>query len=383
MKDALTRNLRRIGKVALLMLPALFDLNTGARFGAIGATFTEPVSSEWSTLFSHLSHLHPWLYAFYALAIGWLIALVVDARQRYSALSLLVAGLLVLSVVYARFVAEFSIVAVVVIHRGLCERWTALAKPNTLRPLLLQTLGLVAVLLFLTFEIIRTYGRVGFGMDLKSNPVTQTKFMKRHGMHGRVFATTRGANSYISLQMWPDVLIFRDGRVPQVFPLWFSKLAARACDPEVFDKLVTRYDFDHVVITEGTLETTGDRTLETTSYRWGQLLQRNGGFMLVYFDEHGMVWTRRRDRGLGCQGCMPIELIPVWRIDVRWIKNELPKLPFEPILQELTYALRVTSGSPFIRSMIYTFGYYAPLDETRRASLRDLAHASVSRRVHK
>jgi hypothetical protein len=150
-----------------------------------------------------------------------------------------------------------------------------------------------------------------------------------------------------------------------VFPLDFAALHARAAEPAVFAALVTRYDFDHVVVTKGTFEPTG--------MTWGELLRKDGRFALVYFDEHGMLWTRERGGAIGCDGCRRFTLLSPWRIDAHWIATEFAKQPFEAIYGELAYALRTSGGSPFLRSMIATLSVDAPVPEPERARLRALA----------
>jgi hypothetical protein len=204
------------------------------------------------------------------------------------------------------------------------------------------------------------------------NPVSQSDFMSEHGMRGRIFAPGRGDNAYLCFRLWPDALIFTDGRVPQVFPLSFAELHARSQDPDVFAQLVARYDIDHVVISRGTFSSYGRA--------WAERLEQHAGFALVYFDSRGMVWTRERAAGLACKDCRAFRRLKPWRTDHDWIVHDFLKQPFDEVWAELAYLTQTTHDDPVVQALIRTLiddgGAAPPQRERLKVLLASETHAA-------
>jgi hypothetical protein len=315
-------------------------------FRTTGSTLADPVSTEWSSIAQHATHGHPWMYAFLALLGIWLGSLLLDRRARRSALTLLLAAVAVLAFAYSRFVVEFAIVASISCYRSCCAFAARVEQRIQVRPALIHALLGLGLLVAIEFETRKTYGGLALGLDVFGNPVSQAEFMSAHALKGKIFAPGRGDSAYLSLRLWPGGLIFIDGRVPQVFPLAFAELAARAAEPAVFQELVARYDIDHVVISKG--------TFSREAYGWAELLEQHGGFALVYWGERGMVWTRARPGGLACRGCRAFQCLKPWRTDHDWIVREFPKQPFDEVWAELSYLTRITRDDPAVRELIET-----------------------------
>jgi hypothetical protein len=336
----------------------------------VGTTLADPVSSEWTSIRLHATHGHPWMYAFLALLALLIVSIATDRRTRRSTLSLLLGALAVLAFLYSRFVVEFAIVASVVVYRSCLPAALRIEAQLRVRPVLLHALVGLAALIAIEAETRKTYGEFAFGLDTLGNPVSQADFMLAQGMRGRVFAPGRGDSAYLTLRMWPAARIFIDGRVPQVFPLEFTELQARITEPEVFAGVVRRYDIDHVVIDKGTFTPNGRD--------WGDRLEQVGGFALVYFDEHGMVWTRERNAGLACKTCRALRRLKPWRTDHDWIVKEFPKQPFDEVWNELAYLVRVTRADPVVRALIATLIEDGGADDANRERLRSLLDGARS-----
>ena len=342
---------------ATLSIPHVFE-----HFEKLGTTLEVPVSAEWTSIAAHLTHRHPWMYAFFLLLGLWLASLAIDRRARRSALTLLLAALAAAAFMYSRFVVQFAIIASVVTYRSCLTAALRVEGRLRARPVLVQALMGFALLLAIEFETRQTYGEMAFGMDELGNPVSQARFMQKQGMHGRVFAPGRAANAYLYMRLWPEVLIFADGRVPQVFPVSFSQLHARSLEPEVFAGLVARYDIDHVVIDKSSFSRAGRA--------WADRLEEHGGFALVYFDERGMVWTRKRAGGLSCRTCRAFRRLKPWRTDREWIEQEFSKQPFDEVWDELSYMLQVTDDKAVARALITELIEYGGAQPPQRERLR-------------
>jgi hypothetical protein len=343
---AKARVLSRALQLTLIAAAGLSIPHVLEHIAKVGSTLADPVSTEWTSIAFHARHGHPWMYAFLLLLALWLASLVVDRRARRSALTLLLAALASMAFVYSRFIVEFAIVASVGTYRSCLPLALRVQERLRVRPALLHALLGLTVLVAIESETRHTYGGLGIGLDVMSNPVSQADFMAAQDMHGRVFAPGRGDNAYLSFRLWPQVSIFMDGRVPQVFPLAFARLHARCAEPEVFAEIVGRYDIDHIVLGKGAFSGYGRD--------WGERIEQQGGFALVYFDEHGTVWTRERASGLACRSCRALRRIEPWRTDHAWIVHEFPKQPFDEVLAELSYLQRVTRGDPVVSALIST-----------------------------
>jgi hypothetical protein len=331
----------------------------------VRTTLADPVSSEWTSIALHATHGHPWMYAFLTLLALLLASLAIDRRLRRSSLTLLLAAFAILAFVYSRFVVEFAIVASVVVYRSCLPVALRLEARVPVRPSLVHGLLGLRALVAIEAETRNTYGELAFGMDTLGNPVTQADFMRAQGMRGRVFAPGRGDSAYLTFRLWPAVRIFIDGRVPQVYPLAFAELHARiAAEPRVFADVVARYDIDHVVLDRGTFSEFGRE--------WGDRLEQLGGFVLVYFDERGMLWTRDRRAGLACASCRALRYLKPWRTDHDWIVREFPKQPFEETWSELAYAMRTTRGDAVVRALISTLIEAGGATEAQRERLKSL-----------
>jgi hypothetical protein len=369
-KQAWTRLRTRVLQLVLIGSAALSIPHAIEHFQRVGTTLADPVSSEWTSIALHVTHGHPWMYAFLVQLALWIASVAVDRRAQRSALTLLIAALGVLAFVYSRFVVEFAIVASVVTYRSGLPFALRSETRLPVRPLLLQALLGLGVLVAIEAETRHTYGELAFGLDVLGNPVSQSDFMQKQAMHGRVFAPGRGDSAYLSFRMWPDVLIYIDGRVPQVYSVAFSERSAHLAEPGVFEGIVAQYDVDHVVIDKGTFSNDG--------IGWAERIEKLGGFALVYFDERGMVWTRERASGLACKSCRAFRRIKPWRTDHDWIVNEFRKQPFDEVWSELSYLTQITHGDRVVHALISTLvedgGAQAPERERLKVLLASGTH---------
>lgn len=324
------------------------------------------VSGEWSSLAEHLTHGHPWVYVYGAIVTALVGTVILDRAARRSPLTWLAAALAVYAYVYSRFVAVFAVVALPAIYGGVTRRLRLVEGFElTSRAVRVAILGVTAWAVNL--ETQQVYDGFDIALDPRTNPIAQADFMERHGMKGRVFAPTRGANAYLSMRLWPEVKIFIDGRVPQLFPTDFADEHAAASDPRRFVELAVRYDFDHVVIPGGLLSRVGRH--------WGKVLQQSGGFRLVHFDEHGMVWSRIRATGLACERCRPFNALQPWRIDGEWARRIVDDHGFAAVADEVGRLAKLEGARPLATSMVSALLHDGGLADIERARLSTLLDA--------
>ena len=282
--DARTKRLLGLGMA--MAASALLTPNLGRFFGSVSEIFGDKVSAEWDPVWKFLSVSHVPLMTFLLVALAWIVSVARSLSAREVCQQLVLAVLLVLAFRHAMMTPVFAIAAIPYLRLDRLG-WNAVARRLMPRTALLAAFLVAAVVLALAQRDM--LGPLGLGVDPRTNPVAQTDFMKEHGLRGRVYCTSKEAHGYVAFRLWPAVTIYIDGRVPQVYPASFLERYAHTGDPQVLNQDIDRYGIDHVVMPSG--------LFAPINVQVSAILRARGDFALVWFDENGALWSRRRHGG--------------------------------------------------------------------------------------
>jgi hypothetical protein len=216
----------------------------------------------------------------------------------------------------------------------------------------LASICLLVITLALAQHVLGFLGTFGIGVDPRANPVAQADFMSEHRLGGKVLCTSKEAHGYMAFRRWPEVTIYIDGRVPQVFPVSFLEVYRQIADPRVLNREIDRYGIDHVVLVAGLLAPVNVQVAEA--------LRARGDFALVDFDENGALWSRTRNGAWPCPGCPPFELLDPYRLrrrapgerlrDTPALREELERLDAlavkSRLARDLAHGARQEAGIP-------------------------------------
>ena len=275
--------------VALAAVIIGFIHGFGGYFGSMGDIFHTRLLSEWRPLWAVFSFAQPNYPAFALLTLLWFGITALRWRKIRPFHSLVMIGLLVYAVKYYRFSAVFSICAAADLLRITAEsRLTRLQQPHRPVALMLATAILILPLLYL-----RPAGsmEMGLSVDRQGVPVDLADFMQREHIGGNLICTSLGCHSYMAYRLWPQVHIFIDGRVPQVFSGNFLQEYAQAGEGDNLERMLEKYPITLVGL---------DRAVQnpTNTYLAGVMLSRPD-FTLLYFDEVSALFAAGGDKAAG------------------------------------------------------------------------------------
>jgi hypothetical protein len=241
---------------------------------------------------------------FVLVALAWAASLALTFRSRELPAAeplqqLVLAVLLVLALRHVMLTPVFVIVAIPYLRLDRLG-WGRAVRSLTPRTETLASVGLLVITLALAQHVLGFLGTFGIGVDPRSNPVVRADFLSGHRLGGKVLCTSKEAHGYMAFRRWPEVTIYIDGRVPQVFPVSFLEVYRQIADPRVLSREIDRYGIDHVVLVAGLFAPVNVQVAEA--------LRARGDFALVDFDENGALWSRT------CPGCRPFELLDPYRI---------------------------------------------------------------------
>ncbi|MEO6599151.1 MAG: hypothetical protein ABIQ16_04710, partial [Polyangiaceae bacterium] len=121
---------------------------------------------------------------------------------------------------------------------------------------------------------------LGVGFDATHFPERAVSFIQQHPLRGRMFNFSP-FGGYLSLTLYPEHLVFMDGRLDHARD---GNLVVRADhalrDPKVFGELEREFDFQYAVISAREGEATG-----------GPLARAND-WTMVHFDDVAAVYVR-------------------------------------------------------------------------------------------
>lgn len=344
-RAALARHRRRIALGLAVAASALLTPNADHFFTALSDIFRKQVSGEWEPLWTFLSVTQVPLMTFLLVAAAWAASLVRTFRTRELPAAeplqqLVVAALLVLAFRHVMLTPVFVIVAIPYLRLDRLG-WGAAVRSLTPRTETLASVGLLVVTLALAQHVLGFLGTFGIGVDPRANPVARADFMSEHRLVGKVLCTSKEAHGYMAFRRWPEVTIYIDGRVPQVFPVSFLEEYLRIGDPRVLSREIDRYGIDHVALVAGLFAPVNLQVAEALSAR--------GDFALVDFDENGALWSRTRNGAWPCPGCRPFELLDPYRLrrrpqgerlrDTPALREELARLDALAIRSRLAWDL--------------------------------------------
>lgn len=309
-RAALARNRSRIGLGVALVLSALLTPNADHFFTALSDIFREQVSREWEPLWTFLSITQVPLMTFLLVALAWVASLARTFRSRELPAAeplqqLVLAVLLVLAFRHVMLTPVFVIAAIPYLRLDRLG-WGSAVRRLTPRMETLASVFLLLITLALAQHVMGILGTFGIGVDPRSNPVARADFLREHRLGGRVLCTSKEAHSYMAFRLWPEVTIYIDGRVPQVFPVSFLETYLRIGDPALLSREIDRYGIDHVVLAAGLYAPINDQIAEA--------LRARGDFALVDYDENGALWSRARNGAWPCPECRPFEILDPYRL---------------------------------------------------------------------
>lgn len=315
--------------LALVALSAL--LLNPEQFGeALKEIFAVKVSAEWDALSKHLGLQVAPTNAFLVLCVLWLFTLPWWFKRRAYGRLALSAACVWMAFLHVRFTVEASILMAPMIAPRLLQASARLATPRSAR-LALCAVVAIALALLVSFEQ-QQKRSFGVGLDLQSNPVSQADFMQRHGLGGRIFATTKEAHGYLAFRLWPAAHVFIDGRVPQLFPQSFLDLYSANDTPERLKETLRQWQVEQVVLSGGLFTPSSEGV--------GRTLLADDTFALVYFDETGAVFCRR---GPACRRQPAFTALNPWAIDNDWPRSVLAQTDKKTLASEL---LRLNELAP-------------------------------------
>ncbi|HEX7180776.1 MAG TPA: hypothetical protein VF756_02970 [Thermoanaerobaculia bacterium] len=346
--DALIRDWRRNRRLlplgAAMAASVLLTPNLGRFFGSVSDIFSEKVSAEWDPVWRFLSPTHVPLITFLLVALAWIVSVARTLPDRSFPAKevcqqLVLAVLLVLAFRHAMLTPVFTIAALPYLRldrlgwgtatRGLKPRIEALVA------------GLATVLILVLVQ--KSFGRLtfGIGVDPHTNPVAQASFLEARGLGGKIYCTSKEAHGYMAFRLWPKATIYIDGRVPQVFPASFLERYRQTGRRQVLNEEIDRYGIDHVVLAVGLFAPVNVQTADA--------LRARGDFALVYFDENGALWSRRKNGGWPCPTCRPFEILDPYLLLRRSTSGALPDSP--ALRQELAHLQKIAPGSKLARDL--------------------------------
>jgi hypothetical protein len=217
-------------------------------------------------------------------------------------------------------------------------------------------------------ESTQVYPQPKLALDLDSSPVTRLDFMLASQLTGRVFATSRGASGYVSMRGAPALKTFADGRTPQLFPEGFEERAlARAADAEGFAQLAAEHAFDYVVLAAG--------LMEPSNRAWGHKLEAAGTFVLIDFDEHGMLWARKAATHSGnvCADCPAFVALQPFRMGRDWASGVTSEHGSDRVIAEIEVLAARAHGRTLAGLAASALLEGATLTDPQRSQLAALA----------
>jgi len=327
-----------LASAATGILSLLIFMDATQLHNAVAAIFADKVSAEWDPLFMHLGVAIVPTLAFFVLLFLWIPSAGDAFRRRRIFTVLFSVSLTVMAFRHVRFTVEAAVFAEPLIYSSFsvyCERLKLKASTRSLALLLIFVAGLSFSLRFSNY----LGQNPGLGLDDMKNPVSLADFMQEHGCKGNLFATSKEAHGYFSFRLWPEILTFIDGRVPQVFPQSFLDVYTSIDNPEKLFEAVDKYKFDYVLLVNG--------LYKVQNVGVAGAIKSRGDFELMYFDESGAVFVRR---GASCKECRPFVELDPWNADRRRIEKD------SVLYEELQRLKRLAPDSQITGALLSLYG---------------------------
>ena len=158
----------------------------------------------------------------------------------------------------------------------LASRWAALLPRTTLTRWALATSSWLAA----GVALLNPGMNLGVGFDATHFPERAVAFIQRHALRGHVFNFSP-FGGYLSLMLYPEQLVFMDGRLEHARD---GNLVVRADaalrDPKVFAELEREFDFQYAVLSAREGEA------------FGIPIARDSRWTMVHFDDVAAVYVR-------------------------------------------------------------------------------------------
>lgn len=158
----------------------------------------------------------------------------------------------------------------------IASRWAAFLPSTALTQWALATSSWLAA----GVALLNPGMNLGVGFDATHFPERAVTFMERHALRGHMFNFSP-FGGYLSLTLYPEQLVFMDGRLEHARD---GNLVVRADDalrdPRVFGELAREFDFQYAVLSAREGELTGGP------------ISRSNDWTMVHFDDVAAVYVR-------------------------------------------------------------------------------------------
>ena len=265
--------------------------------------------------------LFPAFFIVLAAAMVWLVL----GRKALRPEHLVMAPLAVMAAASLRFIGFFAV--------GLAF---ALPKPGGTprgRTALVAALtGVAAIGLGSSF---RYFSSPGWGLNASILPVRETEFIRGSRMEGPMF-NSPGFGGYLIHALYPEHRVFWDGR-NELYPALLSEVRQALPSAQTWNAFLDKYGIRWAVV-----RYQGEETVvgpEGKRLRpWSVSHFPPSGWVLVFWDDAGMVFARREGQAL-----------PEWRVNPeseRWVREEISagRLGGEAARSELERKVRENPG---------------------------------------
>jgi hypothetical protein len=270
------------GSPLLVLLPSLLMHPPTAYGSAVSQLFGSEGLTEWQPMTHYLQWDNFPLLAFLALTALWLASIVARRQQLARVITWLLATVVVGAFLFVRFTPLFAVLVAPPLHREASKRWPSATLRTSGLATVLIGLGLLLCLLETKLVFRQPFSAT---IDERSNPVAVAEFMKEHRLHGNVWSNGLNEQAYVAFRLYPDVRVFIDGRVPQLFPESHLRVHSDATNsPDAFRRVLNEYPIEHVVLME---------MLTERPTQLAAMLAASGDFALMHFDDHTMLWSRK------------------------------------------------------------------------------------------